>query len=222
MRAWCFRCNDGTTYRPTPSLKEAVEALAVREKERAATGTLALPEGTQDMREWPRQAVVWLAKAGINQDTALYYGIRYSPELRRVVMPVHQDGELVYWQARDVFGGRIKYLSPQVPRGGVVFKAGSAKEIVLTEDMLSAIRVGHLGEAWSTLGTSVLPSVLAQLHDTGKPVVCMFDPDPAGAKANRLWSSALRTMGVSTRIVVPRRDPKLLPNREIKELLFVD
>lgn len=221
VRAWCFRCNDSDTYRPNPTLAQAL-ALILRQKDLGAAQRPDLPEGSGDMRTWPREAIVWLAKAGMGQETADLYGIRYSSELRRVVLPVfNDDGEAVYWQARDIFGGRSKYLSPAVPRGGVVFKAGRADVVGLVEDALSAIRVGEVAEGWSTLGTAVLPSVVAQLKDTGKRVVCMFDPDKAGAKANRQWLRTLRTLAIPTTVAVPRKDPKLLARAEIRSLLSV-
>lgn len=96
---------------------------------------------------------------------------------------------------------------------------GRAEEVTLTEDILSAFKVGQVAEAWSLLGTRASPRVIHELLRRRCPVNVWLDPDAAGQRAAAKLSRQLRGFGLSTRNVVSAKDPKLLTYEQIKETL---
>lgn len=218
--AWCFRCSEGGFVRKEPTLADMVE-LRRRAQEDAAlrTATLPLPM-TANPREWPREARLWLYRAGIHDTIIKRLGIYYHKPSQRVVLPVVEDGKVTYWQARAVMPGqKPKYLNPEVDRDSVLPRFGGGPVIVLTEDYLSAAKVGRVVEGWSLLGTSLKDPVLARAVRDGRPVLVWLDPDEAGRSAAARITRELRAVGVQTENVVSAKDPKLLCLQEIRKCL---
>lgn len=219
--AWCFRCGEpGFIPHPAPSLSERLAALErARNAEVRASSSVALPDPrSYDPQTWPSAARVWLYKAGLSNDDIERLGAYYHPPTERVILPVHRDGEVIYWQGRDVTWTRksrsAKYINPPVDKTSLCAKYGSGPVIVLTEDILSAFRVSRVTEAWSIMGTALAPGVLLDLARRGRPVVFMFDPDAGGDKAIREAHRALDLLGVRHATARPHRDPKYLTKQE--------
>lgn len=218
ISAHCFRCNDNGWISSRLSLAERIERLdRLREEEGHVSPELPRPI-ERDVREWPRKARVWLYKAGIGNDYIRRLGIYWCPRLERVVLPMHESGEIVYWQARNPFDdGRAKYINPKVPRPTPKF--GQGPVLVLTEDYLSAAKVGLVTEAWSLLGTSIDESQALDVLATGKPVLVGLDPDPPGRRGAAKVTQMLRLFGVQAAARFMDRDPKLHSRREIQKWL---
>ncbi|QYD70860.1 toprim domain-containing protein [Paraburkholderia edwinii] len=163
---------------------------------------------------------MWLLKASCGAPEIAQLGAYWHAPSARVVLPVADDGELVYWQARDPSwtrkSERPKYVNPEVNKERLVARYGSGDEIVLTEDILSAYRVGQEGEGWSLLGTNLTNGVLARLIDERKPVAVWLDPDAAGRKASRDITQRLSACGIPNRVIRSLRDPKLLSRRQVR------
>ena len=216
--AWCFRCNDsGFIPHPAPSLSERLAALErARNAEVRASSSVALPDpAVLDPQSWPVQARVWLYKAGFSNDDIERHGFYYHPDTGRVVLPVRINGELVYWQARSVDGRQPKYINPLVDKSKLYAPFGTGPAIALTEDILSAARVGRVTTAWSLLGTTMTSGVLAQLLLDGRPVLIMLDPDSAGHKASARIAKQLTLLGVQHSVVSTPKDPKYLTKQEL-------
>jgi DNA primase len=146
-------------------------------------------------------------------------GFYYCDRLERVVMPLHDNGVLVYWQARGFDTKHAKYINPLVSKDKLAAKFGSGPTLVLTEDILSAYRCSKVTQAWSIMGTAITDGVANLIRAQNKPVIIMLDPDPAGIKGNIKARKQLSILGVDCRIVVPNKDPKLLPRKELECLL---
>lgn len=218
--AWCFRCSEGGIERKEPTLADMVELRRrAQEDDALRTATLPLPM-TTDPREWPKEARLWLYRAGFHDSRIKELGIYYHKPSQRVVLPVVEDGEVTYWQARAVMKGQApKYLNPSVDRDTVLPRFGEGPVVVLTEDYLSAAKVGLVVEGWSLLGTSMKDPVLARAVRDGRPVLVWLDPDEAGRSAAARIARELRSVGVQTENVVSAKDPKLLCLQEIRECL---
>lgn len=222
--AWCWRCNDdGWVPHPEESLAQRLARLtAVRAVEAEASRSVALPTPIEpDAALWPREARLWLYKIGMSNDDIREAGYYYCTRLERVVLPVLDKGRVVYWQGRNITpkDGRSKYLNPLVDKSSLFARYGEGKEIVLTEDILSAWKVGRVQAAWSILGTSLAkPQVLAILED-GRPVCIWLDPDAAGQRAAAKIFKQLNAYGVDARVIRSDTDPKLLTRDEIRRRL---
>ena len=219
--AWCFRCSDrGWAPAPKPSLAERLAAAKQLADADLRASSVELPEPcVHDPREWPLLARVWLYKAGLGAPEIARLGAYYHPDTDRVVLPVLEAGEVVFWQARSVTGRLPKYLSPPVGKDTLLPRYGSSTTITLTEDLLSAFKVGLVAEAWSLMGTHANPRLLAALLERKAPVAIWLDPDAAGRHAAKKVHSTLTAYGIAARIVRSERDPKLHTLDQIKEYL---
>lgn len=222
--AYCFRCGGKGFVPLSLSLAERIENLREASKaddEARYSITLPTPK-VIDPQAWPRYARLWLYKSGFSNDDITRLGFYYNERLDRVVMPVYNGTELVYWQARGFSADRPKYINPSIDRQKLVAKYGSGgPAVVLTEDNLSAYKVGKVCEAWSLMGTTLTDSVLADLIGLGKPVLIMLDPDAGGTKG--LLGMARRLGAVGLKFVDARmtRDPKRHSLQEIREWIYL-
>jgi DNA primase len=160
-------------------------------------------------------------KAGLSALDAGKLGAYYHPPTDRVVLPVLDPatGTPVFWQARAVDGRVPKYLAPSVDRTRVVPQYGKASEVTLTEDILSAYKVGTVGEGWSLMGTSISAHCLTLLLRRGAPVNVWLDDDAPGRRAGDRVMRALTGAGLEARRIRSKVDPKLVHRNEIKELI---
>ena len=216
--AWCFRCSDGGhIHHAPPTLAELLAAQAAESAAIAQvvhTPDLPTPM-VVDMGQWPAEAALWLLKAGIGAVERKKLRAYYCPPLNRVVLPVYEGDEVVYWQARSCDPKRKpKYINPLVDKRRVIPRFGSGP-VVLTEDILSAFKVGLVAQGWSLLGTSLGPRMQHDLLSLNAPVLVWLDSDTAGTKASGKIIVELRRMGVPCNRIVTDKDPKLLPRQEI-------
>jgi len=126
-RAYCFRCGEhGWVAKPQPSLAERIAARkAQADQDTRIAASLVLPEPIcTHVADWPVHAAVWLYKAGIGKPEIAQLGAYWHEPSGRVVLPVVQDDNLVYWQARDTDwtrqSQRPKYINPPVDKTALV------------------------------------------------------------------------------------------------------
>jgi DNA primase len=223
LRAWCFRCNDGG-FAPPPaeSLADKLERL---NRARLADASILRPELPEPrvypVDDWPPAAAVWMYKAGLGRREIGEMGAYYHPPTDRVVLPVFEGSLSVFWQARAVDGRQPKYLAPSADRSRVVPRWGSAPSPTLTEDILSAFKVGLVGEGIAVMGTRVSDHLVSILLKRAAPVNVWLDPDVAGQIGARKIMKQLRAYGLEVRNILSPRDPKLMSRDDIKELLHV-
>lgn len=228
-RAFCFRCNE-PGFAPPPQ-ESLTEKLARMERQRSADSAIMRPELPEPrmygLDDWPEKCRLWLYKAGLGRDRIGELGAYYHPPSDRVVLPVIEQGVPVFWQARAVDDRIPKYLAPSADRTRVIPRYGSAPNVTLTEDILSAFKVGISGhEGWSLMGTRVGNHALSLLLRRGARVNVWMDNDIGpkftvnrGQIAARKIGAQLRASGLEVRNIISPRDPKLMHRDEIKELL---
>lgn len=219
---YCFRCGGTVEFEPYPelSLQEKLNKLnQARQADEYHECSTTLPEPVEfNLNVWPIGHRVWLHKAGLTNDDISTLGIYYNSKTDRVVLPVTRDGRVIYWQARGFDKSRPKYINPSVADPPAA-KFGAGGSVVLTEDYLSAFRVGQHTEAWALLGTSLKPGVLSELLTYQNDIKIWLDPDLAGQSKGRDAARLLRTYGKSVVMLHSDRDPKLLSSSEIQEIL---
>lgn len=220
VTARCFRCDAFGYHEERESLAEKL--VRVRKEQDAdaeALRSLVPPEPRVfDLSAWPDDAALWLYKMGMSPSRIKEFGAWWCPTTRRVVLPVFQNGQVVFWQGRSV-SRKPKIISPTMPRRGLVARYGDGPEIVLCEDALSAFKVGLITCAWALLGTKLLDAPLAELLRLNKPVVVWLDSDGPGQQAAAKILKTLRAFGVPVRNVVSPRDPKWYSREELKEFM---
>jgi len=220
LKAYCFRCNEPGIHTIQEALEDRIARLARgAAADQAAKESAALPDGLRGWSDWPPKARLWLARAGLSSQDAGRLNAGFSESLGRVVLPCGGG----FWQARSIDGRQPKYIAPNVDKQYPRY--GQADRITLTEDILSAYKVGKVAEGWCMLGTSLPHELMALILRSGKAVNVWLDNDlPPVHQVNRGQMAAvkvlkqLRAAGVSVRNIVTDRDPKLIPLDEIRKL----
>ena len=219
---YCNRCHanefQGHGQR---TFKELMELRAQEKDLRQELGAeVKLPSDfTLDI---PVEGRLWLYKASITPGMAREAEIGYSPYFKRVIIPVFDQGGLVYFQARALHDYQdIKYINPRVDRSNIAYWVGhndcDKARIIVTEDILSAIRVGQFIPTMSALGTRLSIPLANRLSEYDE-VTTWLDPDSAGIKGAHEMRKLL-TLTTRVSDIVSRADPKNLTNEEIKQCL---
>ena len=195
-------------------MKQAAEAFEADEPSLPSDFTLDIPI----------PGVLWVSKGGLHVDHVRRLGWGWSEKHQRVIMPVYDGDKLVAVQARAVHSWmKPKYLSQMWSGPRAVFKAGDRHTgtLVLTEDMLSAARVSKVTDAWSLLGTNLMPAVIQRLADTGYTGIRLWlDDDEAGHNARKKIMRTLGAVGIEVTAIVSDRDPKHHSLQEINDLVW--
>lgn len=217
----CFRCG---FHGFIPHGVQRIADLRKRQQEfrdKMAREGLELPEDyTLDI---PTLARAWYLKYGISPELADMYGIGYTPYLDRVVLPIYEDGDLVAMQLRAVDKDvKPKYLNPAASEfNSVIFESqdGEAEYGVVTEDILSTIKVGTVLPSVSILGTNMTDDRAYKISNKFQNVILWLDNDRAGIKAVRNCVSKLALMGCEVYRVQSDKDPKTYTKDKIKQLI---
>lgn len=229
-RAYCFRCG------PRGFVAHgdfSIDQLRRRREEFALLQEAHVRLPKDFTTEIPTNAAVWLYRSGINTDIAKHYGFGFSSSLRRVVLPVYADSALVGFTARSTIGEKPKYIERMSSPSASVFVAdpatrlpasedwsdASGPDLVITEDILSAVRVGRVAKRCvALLGTSANEHQLAVAVGCRR-IAIWLDPDRPGRVAAQKLRRRLALQGYETVTIRTEQDPKKYSNREIRRLL---
>lgn len=210
--AYCHRCGpQKPIWKALPTLAERAEKAAQQASvdDAVAADTRPPQPAVFDLAEWPSEARLWLYKAGFSNAEIQTIGFYYHPITRRVVVPVVCNGQLVYWQARQIFGSKgAKYLSMPGGRQNAIPIFGTGSTVILVEDLLSALKIATAGfRSLCLMGTNLLPKIWEHLlHE--EDIVVWLDPDDAGRNAAAKVRDSLALVGKDCRDVCTVKDPK--------------
>jgi DNA primase len=173
--------------------------------------------------EIPLIGRLWLYKSGLRPSVWQDYNIGYSERLQRVILPVYnKQGALIWFQCRALLKGqKPKYIQPSRDKTGIIFTSLGDKrvgnQIVVVEDILSAIRVGETTKAISLLGTKADTVHINTLsgYDT---VTTWLDNDNAGIRGASAIRQAVSLL-TDTRNINTPLDPKCYDNRTIRRII---
>lgn len=226
---YCHRCSEQVEYQ-SKGYQNYAELLEIRERNEEAKLVLQnahvkLP--TDFTLEIPPEGMLWLLKASITPYMAKQAGFGWTPYFKRVVLPVTDEGKLVYYQARAVLQGQDpKYLNPKVDRTRLLYwrrhPQGSGR-VVVTEDILSAERVflaqkqHPVADTVSILGTKITIQQANQLAKYDR-VTMWLDPDKAGRQGD-IKIRRLLNLVTHADYINLTKDPKLLTDKQIMEQL---
>jgi len=184
---------------------------------------------TTDPRGCHVLANVWFNKYGITQEERDHYQFGWSDSWKRVILPIWQHGQLVAYQARRLLPGDDgpKYLTRKLAGWDrPYFTAGWGERVafdqmVIVEDMLSAVKVGRQFTA-----TAILNAVFSQAMVTAvlryhpaKVVVFLDDDNPAVRESQRKIMRRIAPYADVVKITGAGADPKELSDEQLGILL---
>lgn len=216
----CFRCGASEfEFHGT----RPIALIERHKKERAVLHSKETKLPADYSIDVPPSAAVWYYQYGISAELARLYGIGYTEELDRVVLPVFEDGVLTAVQMRAVDPNRKpKYLNPEGPKvSSALFQSAPGTGVtVVTEDILSAIKVGRVHHATSTLGTNMTDARAAKIASRFHKAFLWYDGDRAGRKGLLRAKNQLTLLGVEVVQIKTENDPKTYSLDEIRSILY--
>lgn len=209
----CFSCHKTWIKKDKP--KQDMFPVA-----KNATTEFTLPDDyTNDI---PNEGLAWLYKYRITREDIERCQFGYSPSMNRLIMPIFfTQNYLIGYQARRLSDAGEKYLTYK--KDGYKFIRYWAKHdnnlglIVITEDILSAIRVSKHFNAVALLGTGRNLD-LEHLLSNYKNILVWLDPDEPGQQAAKQLVNEL-SMYTNVINVVSGKDPKCYSDDEIKNII---
>lgn len=222
ISAYCFRCGRSGFYggKFTSKSKEVGEGSG---QNKVSPSAHKLPHGTNDMAEWPIQAVHWLQRYGITLEEVFDYGIIYSPSIRRIVLPVFDGNNLCSYQTRRIFADdeQPKYLTYANTKCVLVHSVLRSDLLVICEDYLSAIKLNRVVDAFPLLGVKLQEYHLEYILDNNfKRFVVFLDDDNSQVRRAQLdIKKKLDKIGTCVIHHSAGKDPKDHTEKELQEVL---
>ncbi len=224
--AYCHRCSKSGSYNsPYFSGKKAEGGTRTDSKISATRGlrTEGYKRATCSMAEWTTEARGFVLKAGLSQLEVTANDIRYDKTIDGIYLSVLNDtGNCGYVLRRFSCEG-AKYLNDFVdcrPRCHASRPAIDSDLVVITEDILSAIKVGRQFNAVSILGTNCDVLTLNWLiKKYSKFVIWLDDDNQIVKRQQRVLKNTFSMLGESRIITGVGKDPKYLTDREIREII---
>lgn len=231
---YCFRCQitHWTKQKPEKPFFPDLKPLGTISDE------VVLPQSfTQEI---PKEGLHWLYKHGITDDLIKDYNIGYvknevvrvpgssfTARLKnRIILPfcIHRmDGpDIIKWyQARALGGEEPKYItigtkSPYMIRGYL-----NDDPMVITEDILSAIRISDIKGFKSTAlcGTSLSDADLLTFQKTYDTIILWLDNDDAGIKGRNKLAKRFELYGTRVIKIINPKEAKQCFRKELNEIL---
>lgn len=186
--------------------------------------SVSLPADASDIL--PKAPLEWLRSYGITFNEIFKYGYKYSKEKELLIF-----SHLPYWWQGRYFGTekRGKYFScgNSIDNYRIFGAEGSTQEwkgtykkpmteIVLTEDILSAIKVGRHMAAIPILGSNIPLIMIKRLSRIVERIYIWLDADK---RKESFLASSRGTQLVDCRHIYTELDPKCYSDNEIKEIL---
>lgn len=175
-------------------------------------------------RQIPVKGLAWLYRYGITDTNIEVYRFGFSKYYNRLIMPIFRGPELLYWSGRNLGEAspkNPKYMNVRSLRDDIWFERSDhgREHVVLVEDILSAIRVGHHVDTRAVLYASVPDRLILQLVRMGyKQVHIWLDPDKADVMYR--YVNRFRTFGINCVMHITKQDPKYYSDEEIvKEVI---
>jgi DNA primase len=172
----------------------------------------------------PAQAASWLTQYNITIDDIKEREIMWCPSRQGLVFPLRDlRGNLFAWQMRCFDSGNKKWDSKGPVHAEAIWITKSMDDtffqdtVILVEDIVSAIRVGHTCDCLPLLGSTLPLSVQNIALDYYKHIIIWMDRDALDKSLE--YARRLQVLGgdKSTYVIHTNDDPKLYSDREIQE-----
>ena len=214
---YCFRCN----YLETASGLQRIQG-GDRDGGNKTINTITLPSDVDE--QLPTVARQWLSKYSLTQQDITNNTLLWSEYYQRLIFPYLSPDGLLGWQGR--------YLGEQ-PSKAKWFSQGKLQEFihvvgnrrsrtcVLTEDIVSAIKVSHNTNVCASplFGSHISLAKLLRYKKLYDNIIIWLDDDMKTKVVK--YSQMARSIGLPVSTVYTELDPKEIDDATIKELTNV-
>lgn len=232
--SYCHRCKEA------PFVKHgqfSINKLAKRRAEKEIVNASSYHLPADYVADVPAAEATWFYKAGISPDLARAFKFGWSPGLQRIIIPIGTSGEFIARSRLD----RPKYIqkvredtlflaTPDMADAALPTEDVYQFHLVVTEDLLSAVRVGRYVPCLSILGTSINSTLLRTIRATVDRLYALrspdtirigvwLDPDAAGKQGSARALRTLALQGYEVSYIKSSMDPKYYSNAEIRRYL---
>lgn len=220
---WCYSCGWG----------RGGDVLSRFRQRSNSTGKLDKPESKLCLPEdcdviYPERALDWVGQYEITKVDLLNHNTLWSESTQRLIFPVFGDTGLLAYQGR-YFGpaapNGVKPYSKWYGKGDLadtfnILGSRSSNRLILTEDIISAIKCSRFALAMPLYGCHVGVTRFKRLYSLFKDQVevCVYlDPDK---RTTAIVEARRGTLcGMKTRVIYSESDPKEHSYKELKEIL---
>lgn len=198
---WCWGCKH---YGPP-------KHIVISEEKEEENEILAYPN--QLSKPLAKRNETWLRAYGLNDSDLSHF---FVDELtRRHVFLHYEAGKLTYYEARSVTDEKPKCLSKGVKPIHIFTNESYPNTLVLTEDVVSALRVSRCAPAGSLFGSALSEHQLSYLNGYDNLVIWL-DYDKTDVALE--WVDSLTLLGYNVALVIEDRgDPKDLTDKDIRD-----
>jgi hypothetical protein len=213
IHAKCFRCGQWGIHDSKVKVFTLTSDISINIEEE---------DFERDLDKWPGRALHWVKQYGIMDYEIAEYQISYSPSRKRVIIPVWWAGEKVGWQARKIYDEDTgpKYITKARNPPGFMLKGGTSKEeIVLVEDVISAIKIGRTTEAVAMLSTNPTRTLMDYVKTFSNYKIWLDMDNPQVIRQALKLLKSLNVFG-STKLIISPKDPKCYDDYDIRGWLY--
>ena len=185
------------------------------------------PDLTTVPRDMNVHGSVWLSKYGINEAERKHYMLGWSDYHNRIILPVWnlERTELIAFQRRRILPHDTmpKYLTTRrAYHKHPVWYGSNHREgdtLVITEDILSAVKVNRVCMSLSLLGTHLPDAVLHWIVNHYSRVLLWLDDDGPAVRQHQRNIMKRLALFMDARILKTEHDPKEYHHDEIREIV---
>ena len=221
---YCHRCKEkGIRDLSGKSPRQVVQFMKSLNVESTKTVIdMRLPlDYTKDI---PVLGVAYLYVRGMSDGDIKRWKVGYSPKYNRVIFPVYEGHKLIFFQGRTILPvtrDNPKWMNVfQSARRETYFIANKmfSHEVVVVEDIISAIRVSHTADAYAMLSTHIPEDLILELSKKYDVIYLWLDPD----KKMKTFQAMrrYRAFGINVHLITSDKDPKYYTDEEIRR--FID
>ena len=212
--AWCYACS----YHKPPSIETRIKGTTITETTNKAPTPIILPsDATVNIPEEIRNRLAtWM----IRSEQINKHKFMWSPSREKLIMPVYDNyGQLLMYQERTWDIALQKYLTFGKPSDIMhIIRSDTNKVdnsvLILTEDLISAIRVSSYKPAMPLWGSDIPLRMITRLASMVAVLGVWLDPD---MKLKAVKDVLRASQYIPAFFIDSHLDPKFYNNDQIKE-----
>lgn len=171
----------------------------------------------------PYKAKEWLFQYELTELDIKRNVLQWSESFERLIFPIFINGELVAYQGRYIKTNpnsleKTKWYTRGDIKNIVYPINVNSRSAVLVEDIVSAIKVGHITGTIPLFGSNLNITMMHRLKYLVDKLVIWLDPDKRTESIK--FARAFHTLGVDCLVVLSEKDPKEHTYEEITEILI--